>query len=177
LTKILAFRRKKKNGPVSSGFWKLAGIGVAAGIAIGLALPHLPPLPSVPQMMEHAPSFPTRERGSAQFSLCFIGGGFNCVVDGDTFWMDGERIRVADIDAPETHPSRCTTEADLGQRATRRLQELLNDGPVELQAIDRDSDQYGRKLRIVTRNGESLGLRLVAEGLARNWTGSRQPWC
>lgn len=157
---------------MSGGLWKLAGIGVAAGIAIGLALPYLPPLP---RLMEYAPSLP--ERGSAQFSLCFVGGGFNCVVDGDTFWMEGERIRVADIDAPETHPPHCATEADLGQRATRRLQELLNDGPVELEAIDRDRDQYGRKLRIVTRHGESLGLRLVAEGLARNWTGSRQPWC
>lgn len=174
MTNITAFRRKKKKRPMG-GFWKLAGFGLAAGIVIGLALPYLPPLPSVPQMMQQTPSLP--ERGSAQFGLCFTGGGTNCVVDGDTFWMDGERVRVADIDAPETHPTRCAYEADLGQRATLRLRELLNDGPVELEAIDRDRDQYGRKLRIVTRNGESLGLRLVAEGLARNWTGSRQPWC
>ena len=162
---------------MSGGLWKLAGIGLAAGIAIGLALPYLPLLPPPSQFMAYVPSFQSHERGSDQFSLCFIGGGFNCVVDGDTFWMKGERIRVADIDAPETHPPRCASEADLGQRATLRLQELLNDGPVELETIDRDRDQYGRKLRIVTRNGESLGLRLVQEGLARNWTGSRQPWC
>ena len=171
MTKIVAFSRKKKSRFMSGGFWKLAGFGLAAGIAIGLALPYLPPLP---QMMEHAPF---QDRGSAQFSLCFIGGGFNCVVDGDTFWMDGEKIRIADIDAPETHPPRCASEADLGRRATLRLQELLNGGPVELEAIDRDRDQYGRQLRIVSRNGQSLGLRLVTEGLARNWTGSRQPWC
>lgn len=177
LTKIVAFRPKKKRGRVSNGFWKLAGIGAATGIAIGLALPYLPPLPALPQMMEHVPPLPSPEHGSAQFSLCVIGGGFNCVVDGDTFWMAGERVRIADIDAPETHPPRCAYEADLGRRATLRLQELLNDGPIELQAIERDRDQYGRQLRIVTRNGESLGLRLVAEGLARNWTGSRQPWC
>src|SRR3546814_8565008 len=35
------------------------------------------------------------------FGLCFTGGGENCVVDGDTFWIDGEKVRVADIDAPE----------------------------------------------------------------------------
>ena len=172
MAKITAFRQKKKKRS-TRGFWKLAGFGLAAGIVIGLALPYLSPLPSLPQTMEQMPS----ERGSAQFGLCFTGGGTNCVVDGDTFWMDGERVRVADIDAPETHPPRCASEADLGQRATLRLQELLNEGPVELEAIDRDRDQYGRRLRIVTRNGESLGLRLVAEGLARNWTGSRQPWC
>ena len=41
----------------------------------------------------------------------------------------------------------------------------------------RDQDRYGRKLRIVTRGGESLGEMLVAEGLAREWTGRREPWC
>ncbi|HEY4275458.1 MAG TPA: thermonuclease family protein [Rhizomicrobium sp.] len=112
-----------------------------------------------------------------KFGSCFTGGGTNCVVDGDTFWMDGERIRVADIDAPETHPPRCDYEAQLGRRATDRLRELLNGGPIELEAVDRDKDVYGRKLRIVIRNGESLGDRLVQEGLARPWTGSRQPWC
>lgn len=170
----MAFQRRKMSKSKHRGIWKLAGAGLAVGIAIGMALPYLPPLP---QLMAYAPSFQSNERGSAQFELCFMGGGFNCVVDGDTFWMAGEKIRVADIDAPETHPPRCAYEADLGQRATTRLQELLNDGPVELQAIDRDRDQYGRELRIVTRNGESLGQRLVQEGLARNWTGSRQPWC
>jgi micrococcal nuclease len=112
-----------------------------------------------------------------RFGLCFTGPGIDCVVDGDTFWMDGEKIRVADIDAPETHPPRCASEADIGNRATGRLRELLNDGPVVLDTIDRDRDVYGRKLRIVTRNGASLGEQLVREGLARTWTGSRQPWC
>ena len=40
------------------------------------------------------------------FTHCHTGGGSNCVVDGDTIWMDGIKIRVADIDAPETHPPR-----------------------------------------------------------------------
>jgi endonuclease YncB( thermonuclease family) len=99
------------------------------------------------------------------------------VVDGDTFWNEGVDIRVADIDAPETHPSRCPREADLGNRATLRFQELLNQGTFTLQSIDRDEDQYGRKLRVVIRDGQSLGMRLVDEGLARPWTGSRKPWC
>ena len=114
---------------------------------------------------------------SQSFSLCFIGGGWNCVVDGDTFWNEGVKIRVADIDAPETHPPRCSYEADLGNRATLRFQELLNQGSFTLQSIERDEDRYGRKLRVVVRDGESLGMRLVNEGLARPWTGSRQPWC
>ncbi|WP_225870674.1 thermonuclease family protein [Sphingobium sp. EP60837] len=115
---------------------------------------------------------------SVRFGLCHVGGGTNCVVDGDTFWFNGERVRVADIDAPETHPPRCPAEADLGNRATERLHELLNAGPFTVHAASwRDQDRYGRKLRVVERDGRSLGSQLVSEGLARPWTGSRQPWC
>ena len=100
------------------------------------------------------------------------------VVDGDTFWVGGDKIRVADIDTPETHPPRCAEEAELGEKATRRLEALLAEGPFDLEPIgDRDRDRYGRKLRIVTRDGRSLGDVLVAEGLARTWTGRREPWC
>jgi len=121
---------------------------------------------------------PSGAAKTLSFGYCYTGGGWNCVVDGDTFWMEGVKIRVADIDAPETHPSRCSYEDDLGQRATARLHDLLNQGPVVLEALpDRDEDRYGRKLRIVTRNGNSLGDQLVSEGLARTWIGHREPWC
>ena len=113
-----------------------------------------------------------------QFSLCHTGGGTNCVVDGDTIWLDGAKIRVADIDAPETHPSRCPREADLGNRATSRLREVLNAGPFAVKSIgSRDEDQYGRKLRVLTRDGHSLGDMLISEGLARSWDGKRHSWC
>mgnify|MGYP000049760326 CR=1 FL=1 len=40
------------------------------------------------------------------------------------------------------------------------------------------ADRYGRKLRIVMRNGQSLGGVLVSEGLARNYEGGRRDgWC
>ncbi|HEV2746959.1 MAG TPA: thermonuclease family protein [Allosphingosinicella sp.] len=99
------------------------------------------------------------------------------VIDGDTFRYGGEKIRIADIDTPETHPPRCAYEAELGERATRRLEQLLTQGPFELEPADRDEDRYGRKLRIVTRGGQSLGDVLVAEGLARPYAGGRRPWC
>ena len=57
------------------------------------------------------------------------------------------------------------------------MHQLLNAGAFELQPYERDEDQYGRKLRIVTRDGRSLGQILVAEGLARTWDGARHPWC
>ena len=111
------------------------------------------------------------------FGLCVTGGGTNCVVDGDTFWIDGDKVRMADIDAPETHPPRCAEEKRLGEAATARLRALLNAGPVTLVPADRDTDRYGRKLRIVERDGRSLGAVLVSEGLAREWGGRREPWC
>lgn len=114
---------------------------------------------------------------AASFGLCKSGGGTNCVVDGDTIWYRGTKIRIADIDTPETHQSRCAVEAELGAAATRRLHQLINAGPFTLQSIDRDEDRYGRKLRILTRNGESLGDILVEEGLARYYEGGRRSWC
>jgi endonuclease YncB( thermonuclease family) len=98
------------------------------------------------------------------------------VIDGDTFDYGGDRIRIADIDTPEVR-GECASETALAARATERLDELLAAGPFALEAIGRDEDRYGRKLRIVTRGGESLGAVLVEEGLAREWTGRRMPWC
>lgn len=115
--------------------------------------------------------------GAERFRLCAGGGGMDCVVDGDTFWLDGQKIRVADIDTPETHQPHCPAERARGQRATRRLIALLNEGAFSLAPVERDRDRYGRALRIVMRDGRSIGTMLVNEGLARPWTGSRQPWC
>lgn len=113
----------------------------------------------------------------ASFSLCAGGVRLNCVVDGDTFWFGGQKIRIADIDAPELSPPRCAHEAELGEAAKRRLLVLLNGGSFSLERGWRDEDRYGRKLRTVKRNGHSLGGLLVAEGLARRWNGARRPWC
>jgi micrococcal nuclease len=113
----------------------------------------------------------------ASFSLCGQGPRVNCVVDGDTLYYQGVKIRIADIDTPETNPPRCAEEGRLGNAATQRLLQLANAGPFTLQSIDRDEDRYGRKLRVLTRKGESLGGVLVAEGLARWYQGGRRPWC
>lgn len=99
------------------------------------------------------------------------------VIDGDTIDNHGTRVRIADIDAPEVH-GRCPYETDLAARATSRMRALIDAGPFELHRTGtRDLDIYGRELRIVTRDGRSLGDQLVAEGLARTWTGHREPWC
>lgn len=111
------------------------------------------------------------------FSACTGSTRTTCVVDGDTFWLDGDKFRIADINTPEVGQPQCAAEAALGQQATMRLQELLSAGPFELRPIDRDEDVYGRKLRIVERDGQSIGQVLVAEGLAHSWQGRRESWC
>ena len=112
------------------------------------------------------------------FGLCGRPPHDNCVIDGDTFYFQHQSIRIADIDTPETNPARCEQEAVLGERATRRLLQLLNSGPFEIETIgNRDEDQFGRKLRVLTRGGRSIGEVLTDEGLARTWTGRRLPWC
>lgn len=123
----------------------------------------------------------TTTRAAAAFkpyNLCSGSVRVHCVVDGDTIWHDGVKIRIADIDTPEVGDPKCSSEAALGAKATKRLLQLVNQGPFEMKAWQgRDEDKYGRKLRVFVRDGRSLGDILVSEGLARTWAGRRQPWC
>jgi micrococcal nuclease len=149
-------------------------------IAAGLGLGSIWALGDRPGAVETAslrPELLPLVMSQRTYPLCSSSIRRHCVVDGDTFYTANDKIRIADIDAPETHPPRCAEEADLGDRATNRLSQLLSKGSFELVSAGRDEDRYGRKLRIVMRNGRSIGDMLVGEGLARTWTGRRQPWC
>lgn len=115
---------------------------------------------------------------TASFTLCASARTQSCIIDGDTLRYEGITIRIADIDTPEVRGFACAAEKARGEAATRRLLALMNEGPFALAGYDsRDEDRYGRKLRVVTRRGDSIGMRLVAEGLAREWDGRRHPWC
>jgi micrococcal nuclease len=116
-----------------------------------------------------------REQGT--FTRCSGSGRVTCVVDGDTIWYRGDKIRIADINTPEISRPACATEAELGERATQRLTILLNSGRFSLLREGRDTDRYGRLLRLITRDGQSLGAVLVSEGLAEVWQGRRGDWC
>jgi micrococcal nuclease len=114
---------------------------------------------------------------AARFEPCGATARVTCVVDGDTFWYRGAKIRMADINTPEVSRPACPREAGLGRAATARLAELLSQAPFSLSTQGRDRDRYGRLLRTVTRRGESLGAVLVREGLAETWKGRRGNWC
>ena len=114
---------------------------------------------------------------AALFTFCTSAPRETCVVDGDTFWLAGEKVRMADINAPETLQAACPDERQRGEAAKRRLLELLNAGPVTLVNGARRHDRYGRRLALAMRQGQSLGSQLVAEGLAEPWRGRRSSWC
>ena len=155
------------------GRWKaqaaIWGLGLFGGAAMGFGLIGWP----LGERVADATDGRTSTEWPAvttRFRACKWGGGTNCVVDGDTLYFGGAKIRVADIDAPETHDYGCPEELALGERAAVRLEQLVNSGPVTLAPIDRDEDRYGRKLRVVMVCG-------VSEGLARPYGGGRRPWC
>ncbi len=120
-----------------------------------------------------------QDRERAQFPICQGANRITCIVDGDTIWYRGTKIRIADIDTPEVTRPACPNEAALGKRATERMRALLNAGPFTLtQGADgRDTDRFGRSLRVVMRDGVSLGEVLVVEGLAERWGGPQIAWC
>lgn len=117
-------------------------------------------------------------QASVQFTLCSFGRRNTCVVDGDTIDYEGRRIWIAVIDTPEKTDPKCESERALAMQATHCLLELLNEATFEVVPIgSRDQDQHGRDSRVLTRDGRSLGDILVSEGLARTWTGQREPRC
>jgi micrococcal nuclease len=97
---------------------------------------------------------------------------------GDTFYLGTRSVRVAGIDAPETHPPRCASEAALGASATQRLQALLNGGLFQIGRGLRDRDQYDRLLRTIHRDGRSEAYSSAKElrdlGLATDHPGAHR---
>jgi micrococcal nuclease len=109
--------------------------------------------------------------------LCGSGRRVNCVVDGDTLWLDGEKIRIVNIDAPEVN-GRCRAESVRAADATLLLARLVSNRPIRLERDGRD--RYGRTLAsLVTPEGD-VGSALVARRMAVHWRGRREPaqtWC
>ena len=98
------------------------------------------------------------------------------VHDGDTIRCGRERIRIANIDAPELPGSpKCEDyrrayawcDYQAGYRARDALQRFLSRGPVKIEPSG--TDKYGRTLARVTVNGADAGRYLVGLSLARWW--------
>jgi endonuclease YncB( thermonuclease family) len=106
------------------------------------------------------------------------------VHDGDTIRScQGERIRLAGIDAPELRGSpRCAAQQrrrlaasanppwcdfSAGESSRKALATFLRSGPVTITRTG--SDRYGRTLAKLTVNGHDAGDYMVRHGFARWW--------
>jgi micrococcal nuclease len=130
-----------------------------------------------PSLIRPAPEPGKPERVSETFIPCGTARAFACVVDGDSFRLGTRKIRIRGIDAPEREGA-CPAETALAARSAEALLRELNRGPFVMTAARRDErDQYGRELRILTRDGKSIGDALVAAGMAHDYRGKKLSWC
>ena len=108
---------------------------------------------------------------------CGAGQRHTCVVDGDTIWLEGEKIRMMGYDTPEPQTNICggSREVALANQASDRLVQLLNQGGVSIERHGKD--RYDRTLAVVSVGGQNVGDLLVGEGLARYWPDGPEFWC
>jgi endonuclease YncB( thermonuclease family) len=89
------------------------------------------------------------------------------VVDGDTIDVNGQRIRLEGIDAPETAQS-CSDRNGgtwpCGHAATRALAALLANADVACDS--RGNDKYGRLLAVCFADGRDINAEMVKSGFA-----------
>ena len=90
------------------------------------------------------------------------------VVDGDSLELDGARIRLEGIDAPEYH-QQCKDNAGksyaCGQVSLDYLKSLVKGQEITCQCAD-EPDRYGRKLCECFADGLSLNQEMVRAGQA-----------
>lgn len=178
-------RNRKRQSGRGGGILRSFGI-ITIAFGIGFFVAGQLPLESAVSYLQRFDPAPARRQAAPQYEppafvglarpmpICDGGRRISCIVDGDTFWIEGEKVRLQGIDAPEVNGA-CAYERQLAQKATRRLSEILSD---ERFALTRSGkDQYDRTLaRVETSRGEA-GDILVREGLARPWQGRKEQWC
>jgi endonuclease YncB( thermonuclease family) len=88
------------------------------------------------------------------------------VIDGDTVEIEGKRIRLFGIDAPEA-TQLCYRGSEIwacGEAAASELRGLINGN--ELSCRGYEIDQFGRFVAVCTIAGMDLGKLMVAQGWA-----------
>lgn len=124
-------------------------------------------------------AMPITAAASAPFAEEFDGDRL-IVLDGDTVALPCKpssgfrpgcalKVRLKEIDTPETFHPGCEHELVKGLEAKERLRELLSGQTVTV-TLSGEIDRYGRSLGWLTFDDRSdVGSILVQEGLALNW--------
>jgi endonuclease YncB( thermonuclease family) len=127
-------------------------------------------------------SLPVAMAANAETSwpICSRGERVTCIVDGDTFWKDGVKYRLAGINTPGAgENARCTKERLLADSATMRLRELMQTPGLSFHPQGRD--RYRRILVSVQTNaGDDIAAMMVVSGYGRPYAGGYHDpheWC
>lgn len=134
------------------------------------------PFPTGTNRVAHAAEGSMANERRIQLGMCGR-NRFDCVVDGDTIWLDGVNLRLQAYDTPEPYNDICggAAEVALAKRASGRLLQLLNSNSFTVETAG--SDRYGRTLATIRIQGQDVGDILIAEGLARRWPDGKEFWC
>jgi endonuclease YncB( thermonuclease family) len=101
-----------------------------------------------------------------------------CVVDGDTIWQNSVKMRLLEIDTPETFEAQCDREKQLGEKAKLRLQALMSNGYRLEDSVTKDRTSDHRNLvHVILPDGRDAGKVLVNEGFAQPWPNKGNQWC
>ena len=116
--------------------------------------------------------------GTPNLELCNSSPRINCIVDGDTLWLNGKKLRPKGYDTPEPTTNVCggKREKELASKATTRYIELLNANAwtIEYTGVLERND---RELVIIRIDGRDVGDILIEERLARSWPNGDEWWC
>lgn len=115
-------------------------------------------------------------------------------VDADTFdipthiangWTVPVRLRLKNVNAPESYRPKCKRERELAAQAVAFVTEALSKPGAEIRLTEKEgNDDYARYLGQITVNGKDLGQMLLEHDppLARPWTEAHEGqtamyWC
>lgn len=106
--------------------------------------------------------------------LCGGGQRRTCILDGDTIWLKGEKIRLEGYNAPEMAGA-CAAEKRLARQARDELKRLLHN--VSFTVERNGYDAYGRTLAVIKTPRGDVSDVMVSRKLAHYWHGHKEDWC
>jgi endonuclease YncB( thermonuclease family) len=136
----------------------------------------------------------------ASGGVCVIAGNATSKSSDGTYSSDTVRlhhkkpdVRLVGFNAPETRRAKCEAERELGDKATRRVRDLVRDQPLDFERVACSCPagtagtrfcNYGRWCGTLKAGGRDIGDILIAEGLAvpfkcyaTSCPKTPRPWC
>ena len=88
------------------------------------------------------------------------------IIDGDTIFLNGEKIRFSGIDTPELKQTCLKDDQEVPCGMTAKMLLVKKIGNATIECISEGKDTYKRTLAECFVNGESLSKFLVRSGYA-----------